>query len=214
MSKSLPQSNWPRLLALALEALDTLPRGTRWSWGGGTALAIHFDHRVSLDIDIFLPDAQALRLLSPQRNATVRYLTGKWREPGHYIKLELDDGEIDFIVSGLRTDPGYRPWKYEGHELPLETVAEVLAKKLHWRGSVALARDVFDLAAAWRLDPESFALAVEAEPESAARIADQIIRRGKRIAQELPLAIRPTPIGQDILDNIDLLALAAELDGR
>lgn len=214
MSKSLPQSNWPELLVLALEALDTLPRGTRWSWGGGTALSIHLDHRVSLDIDIFLPDAQALRLLSPQRNDTVRAITDKWQEPGHYIKLELDNGEIDFIVSGLRTDPGYRPWTYEGREIPLESVAEVLAKKLHWRGSVALARDVFDLATAWRLDPESFALAVEAEPDGARRIADQITRRGKRIGEELPLAIQPTPIGKDILDNIDLLALAAELDGR
>lgn len=214
MSKSPPQTNWAKLLVLALEALDTLPDGTRWSWGGGTALAIHLNHRLSLDIDIFLPDAQALRLLSPQRNATVRSITGKWQDPGHYIKLELDDGEIDFIASGLRTDPGHGPWEFEGRELPLETAAEVLAKKLHWRGSVALARDVFDLAAAWRLDAESFALAVEAEPGGAKRLADQITRRGKRIAQELPLAIQPTPIGQDILDNIDLLALATELDGR
>ncbi len=214
MNKSPPRTSWPELLALALELLDTLPRGTRWSWGGGAALAIHLGHRVSLDIDIFLPDSQALRLLSPQRNDTARSLTGKWQEPGHYIRLELDNGEIDFIVSGLRTEPGYSLWKHEGRELPLETVAEVLAKKLHWRGSVALARDVFDLAAAWRLDPESFARAVQAEPDGARRNADQITRRYKRIGEELPLAIQPTPIGQDILDNIDLLALAAELDGR
>lgn len=167
-----------------------------------------------MDIDIFLPDAQALRLLSPQHNDTVRAITGKWQEPGHYIKLELDEGEIDFIASGLRTDPGFTSWKYENRKLPLETVAEVLAKKLHWRGSVALARDVFDLAAAWRLNPDSLCQAIEAEPDGARRVADQITRRGKRIARELPLAIRPTPIGQEILGNIDLLALAAELDGR
>lgn len=211
MSKSLLQTEWPRLLALALEALDTLPPATHWTWGGGTALAIRLDHRISFDIDIFLTDAEAMRLLSPQRNPAVRAITSDWQEPGHYLKLLCDEGEIDFIVSALRTEPGHRPWSFEGRNLPLETVAEVLSKKLHWRGSRPLARDVFDLAAGWRLAPTSLAEAIAASPDGARRAADEIARRYKRIARELPDAVNPTAIGEDILQDLDLLELAAAL---
>ena len=211
MSKSLLQTEWPRLLALALEALDTLPPATNWTWGGGTALAIRFNHRISLDIDIFLTDAAAMRLLSPQRNAIVRAITDKWQEPGHYLKLLRQEGEIDFIVSALRTEPGHEPWAFEGRNLPLETAAEVLAKKLYWRGSRVLARDVFDLAAARLLDPDSLAEAVAASRDGARRAADEIARRYKRIARELPDAVNPTAAGEKILDEIDLLELASVL---
>ncbi len=38
-----------------------------WSWGGGTVLAIyHFRHRISFDIDIFVPDPQYFAFLSPK----------------------------------------------------------------------------------------------------------------------------------------------------
>ncbi|MBE9558799.1 MAG: nucleotidyl transferase AbiEii/AbiGii toxin family protein [Proteobacteria bacterium] len=213
MSKSLIQTEWSRLLTLALEALDTLPPATHWTWGGGTALAFRLDHRISFDIDIFLTDAEAMRLLSPQRNPTMRAITDKWQEPGHYLKLQRDEGEIDFIVSALRTEPGYRAWTFDGRDLPLETAAEVLAKKLHWRGSRELARDVFDMAAAWRLDPGSLAEAIAASPEGARRAADEITRRYKRIARELPNAVNPTAVGEEILLKIDLLELASVLRG-
>jgi hypothetical protein len=213
MSKSLLQTEWPRLLALALEALGTLAPATHWTWGGGTALAIRLDHRISFDIDIFLNDADAMRLLSPQRNPTVRAITDNWQEPGHYLKLLCNEGEIEFIVSALRTEPGHRPWAFEGRDLPLETIAEVLAKKLRWRGSRPLARDAFDLAAAWRLDPASLAEAVAASPDGARRAADEIARRYKRIARELPDAVNPTAAGEKILSEIDLLELASVLRG-
>lgn len=211
MNTTLLDTRWPELLELTLTAIDTLGDQYTWSWGGGTALAIRLEHRLSFDIDIFFTDSQALRALSPQRNPTVREITDKWQEPGHYLKLQRQEGEIDFIVSALRSDPGTTLWSYGERELPLETPAEVLAKKLHWRGSKALARDVFDLAAVYALEPESFHDAVSASPEGAARIADTIRRRAARLKRELPLAVNPTPTGEQFLD-IDLLALAANLD--
>ncbi len=65
MNNSRPESHWPKLLDLALGAIDTLSCRYDWSFGGGTALAIQLDHRTSYDIDIFFPDSQALRELSP-----------------------------------------------------------------------------------------------------------------------------------------------------
>ena len=164
-----------------------------------------------IDIDIFLPDATALRSLSPQRNPAGRALTDRWQEPGHYLKLEFAQGEVDFIAAPLLTDPGTLAWPYRGRDLPLETVAEVLAKKLHWRGSRILARDLFDLIAAWRLDPASFAQAVAAAPDGALRVADQIRRRLPRLKRELPLAVRVLPAGEPLL-GADLLELAAALE--
>jgi len=211
MSSSRLPAPTAALLDLALAALATLPAGTAWSWGGGTALAIHLDHRFSADIDIFLRNTDALRLLSPQRNPAVRAISDRWQEPGHYLKLERPEGEIDFIAAHLLTLPGTAPWPYRGHALPLETAAEVLAKKLRWRGSRALARDIFDLAATAAIAPESFATAIAAEPDAARRVADHIRRHTPRLAREWPLAVRPTETGRRFLD-LDLLDLAAALD--
>ncbi|HEX6014300.1 MAG TPA: nucleotidyl transferase AbiEii/AbiGii toxin family protein [Geminicoccaceae bacterium] len=202
---------WQPLLDAALAVLATLGPQVRWSWGGGTALALSLGHRASIDVDIFLPDATALRALSPQRNPTVRALTSRWQEPGHYLKLELEQGEVDFISAPLLTGPGTVAWPYRGRDLPLETVAEVLAKKLHWRGSRVLARDVFDLEAARRLDPAGFVQAIAAVPEGARRVADQIRRGLPRLKRELPLAVRPLPAGEPLL-RADLLALASDLE--
>ncbi|MEQ9169626.1 MAG: nucleotidyl transferase AbiEii/AbiGii toxin family protein [Rhodospirillales bacterium] len=211
MPKARPEPRWRALLDLALGALDSLNGGYRWSWGGGTALAVHLGHRDSFDIDIFFTDSQALRDLSPQRNPTVRAVTDKWQVPGHYIKLERPEGEIDFIASPLFSDPGTQAWPYEGRDLPLETVTEILAKKLHWRGSAGLARDVFDLAAAHRFAPAEFAAAAALEKDGAIRAADRIRRQIARLKRELPAAVRPTAAGAQILET-DLLALASVLD--
>lgn len=128
MNNSLTQTQWPKLLGLTLQALDSLHDEYQWSWGGGTALSTQLDHRISFDIDIFFTNADALRAISPQNNSIVRKITKKWQQPGHYIKLERKEGEIDFIVSQFFTTPGTAPWHHKGRDLPRETVREILAK--------------------------------------------------------------------------------------
>ena len=55
---------WERLFRSALRLLDDIERrGIRnllWSFGGGTVLMLRYQHRSSKDIDIFVPDPQAL----------------------------------------------------------------------------------------------------------------------------------------------------------
>ncbi|GLR79474.1 nucleotidyl transferase AbiEii/AbiGii toxin family protein [Azospirillum oryzae] len=62
------------MLADALRLLRSLPDKPRWSFGGGTALAAQYDHRVSYEIDIFVRDSDVLRDLTPARNAATRAL--------------------------------------------------------------------------------------------------------------------------------------------
>ena len=63
-------SNWRILLDRALRGLAELKRqglpAPEWTLGGGTALMLHANHRLSRDIDAFIDDPQYLALLSPE----------------------------------------------------------------------------------------------------------------------------------------------------
>jgi hypothetical protein len=65
--------------------------------GGGTALMILADHRLSRDIDAFIDDPQYLALLSPETTGV--WNCSAWDRAAHYLKLKFAEGEIDFIVS-------------------------------------------------------------------------------------------------------------------
>src|SRR3546814_12678394 len=97
-----PTSGWQGLLRDAIRLLDTLKEPPKWTFGGGTALAVFYEHRISYDVDIFLSNAEAVTDLSPARNPATKALLGEhgYQFPGNYLKLELDRGEIDFILGG------------------------------------------------------------------------------------------------------------------
>ncbi|MGH8563957.1 MAG: nucleotidyl transferase AbiEii/AbiGii toxin family protein [Gammaproteobacteria bacterium] len=69
-----------------------------WTFGGGTALILHCEHRRSKDIDIFLRDPQYLTALSPRLNDHTEALTGRYVEQSNFLKLIFDGGEVDFII--------------------------------------------------------------------------------------------------------------------
>ena len=60
-SKKWPTSKWKLLLELVLPALSELSNDLIWSLGGGTALSISLNHRISYDIDIFFQDKAATK---------------------------------------------------------------------------------------------------------------------------------------------------------
>jgi len=95
----------------------------------GTALAAHFDHRISYDVDIFMPNADWISDLAPNANPKTRALIGdrKYEFPGNYLKLKLDAGEIDFIVASKRTNQPTQAWDFEGRTIPIETPWEIAA---------------------------------------------------------------------------------------
>lgn len=142
-------SDWRGLLRDAIALLDTLKERPRWSFGGGTSLATFYDHRISYDIDIFVASSDALTDLSPARNpATKALLAGRgYQFPGNYLKLQMERGEIDFIVAGRRTMDPVQPWEFEGRVIDIDTPWETAIKKMFYRPSTFKVRDAFDLAA-------------------------------------------------------------------
>ena len=60
--------SWPKLLEHARELLRGVRRRTGgrivWALGGGTVLMLHYRHRTSRDVDVFLKDPQLLTYLT------------------------------------------------------------------------------------------------------------------------------------------------------
>ncbi|GBQ86693.1 hypothetical protein AA14337_3390 [Acetobacter malorum DSM 14337] len=155
-SKRWPASIWLQLLPQALTILDEgLKAGNEWSFGGGTALALHLKHRISYDIDIFLHSGRVRDLTPYKCEATKRILGDrKFQYPGNYLKLELQGGEIDFLQISPLTDDPYVWMSINGREVPVETPSEIIAKKIAYRSSEFKLRDIFDLSCALRADPD------------------------------------------------------------
>lgn len=148
-------SEWPRLFAIACNLIDQVSDRTggyqfEWSFGGGTAMMIQIGHRESHDVDIFFDDGQLLGFLDPAKTDLhfVEAPAGYDGDGARFQKFAFDIGEIDFIVAGPLTRSPFERRDVAGRPVNLETVPEIIAKKIFHRGGEAQARDVFDLAAA------------------------------------------------------------------
>ena len=133
-----------------MEIIDSVAAsGTRfddWSFGGGTVLMRRFRHRLSKDVDIFVPDPQYLGYVSPRLNDTAESLTQKYLESANSVKLYFPEGEIDFIASAPLTKVPVVEEKILGRRVRVQTTAEIVAKKVWHRGAEFTARDIFDFA--------------------------------------------------------------------
>lgn len=155
MSPPQVASRWPELLTVAFEIIDHVNQAhdllTGWTFGGGTAMMIQIGHRESHDIDLFLDDVQLL----PYVEAAIAEMQFSLGEPTYngdgtgHIKVAFDGiGEIDFIVTAHMTDAPTQTRELLGRDVALETIPEVIAKKVRFRGSYIQPRDIFDIAAA------------------------------------------------------------------
>lgn len=146
---------WKRLFPIACSLIDQVNSSQTvidaWTLGGGTAMMIQIDHRDSHDIDVFLPDPQLLSLLDPKtRDFRFETPPSDYQGDGaRYLKISFSGlGEIDFIVSGAITTSSSIQRIVEGRKVDLETIPEIIAKKIFYRGGSIRARDIFDVAAA------------------------------------------------------------------
>eukprot|EP01012_Entosiphon_sulcatum_P048642 TRINITY_DN67145_c0_g1_i1.p1 TRINITY_DN67145_c0_g1~~TRINITY_DN67145_c0_g1_i1.p1 ORF type:complete len:226 (+),score=24.90 TRINITY_DN67145_c0_g1_i1:364-1041(+) len=144
---------WERLFGQALSIIGqtqvTLGFDVSWTFGGGTALMLQIDHRDSFDIDIFIDDPQVLPFLNA-------------RTQGHKLDIWPDDyqtdgvralklvfaglGEIDFICASQLTKAPATSRCVLGNTIDLETPAEIISKKIVYRGASLQPRDMFDIA--------------------------------------------------------------------
>lgn len=129
----------------------------RWTFGGGTAMMLQIDHRISHDIDIFLPDPQFLAFLDPQKHDfDFEVRPADYNGDGtRSLKLGFEFGQIDFIVAPPLTSSPTTQATVEGAMVLLETIPEIIAKKIYHRGNSIAPRDIFDIAAGGEKHAES-----------------------------------------------------------
>lgn len=175
---SLPGGVWQILLQHAYALVDEIAahgiKDPFWTFGGGTVLMLRYGHRLSKDIDIFVPDPQYLGFVSPRLSDVAEGVTDKYVEGPGYIKLLRAEGEIDFVASPNLTSAPYEMWELLGREIKVETSAEIVAKKLWHRGDRATARDLFDLA-----------LVIEREPGALATAHPYLLRHREAFLQQV-----------------------------
>ncbi len=148
-------SDWPRLFSIACDLIDQVNEDmeiiTDWTFGGGTAMMLQIEHRESHDVDIFLSDPQHLSFLNPEtRDFRFQVMPNEYEGDGtRFRKFAFKNiGEIDFIVaSHCSRNPTYKK-EIEGRIVCLETIGEIISKKVCYRGTHIKPRDIFDIAAA------------------------------------------------------------------
>lgn len=155
-----PSGEWQSLLVKAYYLLDAIAAQginvPQWSLGGGTVLMFHYQHRLSKDIDIFIPDPQFLGYVNPRLSDAAEQLTQDYDESTEYIKLRFAEGEVDFIATAPLTNEPYFEYEVLGRTIWLETPLEVVAKKMWHRGNKATARDLLDLCLVIEHMPKAF----------------------------------------------------------
>lgn len=156
---ALPSGAWESLFPRALMLIDDISKyggiaDPFWTFGGGTVLMFRYRHRLSKDIDIFVPDPQYLGFVTPRLSDTAADLTEDYTEQqGMFVKLQFDEGEVDFVSAPNLLDDAWEVWNIQGRSVKVETAAEIIAKKMYHRGDRVTARDLFDLALVIEREP-------------------------------------------------------------
>jgi predicted nucleotidyltransferase component of viral defense system len=180
-------------------------------FGGGTALAIYyFGHRKSYDIDIFTTDAQVLDCLRPRF----------WLEESRYFKssdyiedlnhhmrfMTKDNIKVDVLVAQdfiekPLVDTSKRLFKYD---IYVESIEDILAKKIVHRASQNKSRDIADIAVALHNDKDILQklLKKEAINENDIKILHQTLQTLDISRYERDIEyIEPTKNYADIIAN-------------
>lgn len=153
---------WTQLFPHALRLmahLESQVTHAHWSFGGGTVLMLRIGHRLSKDIDLFVPDPQYLGYVSPRLSEVAETVSADYEENAEFLKFFLPEGEIDIVVGTALTDHPFEVAPFAGRDIRFETNAEIIAKKMWHRGDQGKARDLFDLCAVAISDPAAMALA-------------------------------------------------------
>lgn len=202
--RTLPEGPWEVLLSRAGELLDDLrtiggEEDPFWTLGGGTVLMFRHDHRASKDIDIFVADPQYLGYFTPRLSDKAAELTLQYVEDASsYVKLQFEEGEIDFIAASNLLDAAWEWWDIQGRRVRVERSAEIIAKKMYHRGNQATARDLFDLC-----------LVIEREPDALQEAAQFLIRHRDAFLTRIQ---QPSAVLRASFDAIDTRAYMPSLE--
>ena len=153
-----------KMLEISLKMLEENNISEVAALGGGTALSAFYwdEHRFSTDIDIFIyANEEKKNLLRPNKwsnsikadMAEIGY-TGDFKFQNIYVEFALNkDYKMQFFdVKPFTTTP-YTKELLWGQNINIESIEEIIAKKIHYRCEKGNARDLFDIAIAINLNP-------------------------------------------------------------
>lgn len=184
--------------------------------GGGTVLAMHWQHRISTDLDYFLDP----RHLSGEENiALIKKAAEHLKESSpsntihsletapYHLKFKIDDTEVSLFTSRpLISAPASHHEKHTS--LKLENISEILAKKISGRimnlGTFTK-RDFYDFCVACNKTPDLFKRAVNLlETDQLKEIADELKdwRNSPLIKQAEKSKPLLEPVYQELADNL------------
>ncbi len=169
-------SEWAQLFRIARSLIDQVNADAsvinHWTFGGGTAMMIQIDHRESHDVDIFVTDPQILQFLNPETtDFEFDIMPSAYDGDGsRFRKISFQGiGEIDFIAAPNLTASPTVQVELEGATVLLETVPEIIVKKICYRGASIKPRDIFDIAAACRVCEKDLVEALRQYPAETSR---------------------------------------------
>ena len=194
--KNVQAGPWSSLLQHAFTILDDLKQHGGiskpfWTLGGGTVLMLRHQHRLSKDIDIFVPDPQYLGFVTPRLSDVAAKVAQDYVEAAGYVKLIRAEGEIDFVAAQNLTRQPYEVWSLLGRNVKVETSAEIIAKKLWHRGDAATARDLFDLS-----------LVIEKEPHALKTAAPYLVKHRASFLHQLATRRHIFELQFDAIDRL------------
>ncbi|MDD2887651.1 MAG: nucleotidyl transferase AbiEii/AbiGii toxin family protein [Aliarcobacter sp.] len=136
------------------------------SLGGGTALAgYYWNHRYSTDIDIFIyGNENKTHLLKPSNwseniksKMNSMGFTGNFRHNDIYTEIVIDkDSKIQFFDVVKKSKEPFCKVNIWNKDIQIDTIEEIIAKKIYYRGDIGNSRDLFDIAIAIHEDPVIF----------------------------------------------------------
>ena len=135
-------------------------------------MMLRIGHRESHDIDIFLSDPQQLPFLDPGKQGFDFEIRPDDCSGDGLRSLKLSFariGEIDFIVAGALTDDPTTKFEIDDEAVDLETIPEIITKKIYHRGGSLKPRDIFDVAAAGIEFGDAVIAALRRYPDQAGR---------------------------------------------
>jgi hypothetical protein len=203
------RSEWRRLFLIAADLLDQVQEKAgvhdfEWSFGGGTAMMIQIGHRESQDVDIFLDDPQLLGFIDPSKGQlSLSVVPSAQHGDGvRFQKFAFEGlGEIDFVVAAALTSVPSENRQVEGRSVWLETISEIIAKKVYYRGAEANPRDIFDLAAAARSHRASVVGALQAFPDHVARTRERLARLNPEFVRRTIAQLMIMPDYAEMVDD-------------
>ena len=174
--------------AQMFEKLTSFIAPEHLSFGGGTVLAARWNHRRSLDVDLFCEPTTYGRLSPAQRariEKAINEIAGcvpsqTWCEDiATYTEIS---GIEATVLPGIIVIEPSNPTTLDGTWLALQSTAQILYAKIAWRmyegGEIAV-RDAYDLACARKHDPRALT-------QARSHISPRVLEMVAEIIRQLP----------------------------